>query len=186
MQAAGLNLFSSKAGHSAAPISYRMTLRRASIQDLPFIVVLEQQFRGLNLVGADDLPTHERRMNDPDWLYWIVEHPDSPAGHVILRGIQSTNHSIELMRIVVSQPGQALGREVLKATTGAVFDELAAHRLWLDVFEHNARARHVYRSVGFVEEGVLRECVKQQEGYASLVVMSILEDEYRAHVRKIQ
>jgi RimJ/RimL family protein N-acetyltransferase len=58
--------------------------------------------------------------------------------------------------------------------------------LWLDVFEHNARARHVYRSVGFVEEGVLRECVKQQERYASLVVMSILENEYRTHVRKIQ
>jgi RimJ/RimL family protein N-acetyltransferase len=50
-----------------------------------------------------------------------------------------------------------------------VFDELGAHRLWLDVFEHNARARHVYRSMGFAEEGV--------DG--SLVVMSMGEDEYR-------
>ena len=150
------------------------------------MVALEQQSRGLNLVGADDLPTHEQRMNDPDWLYWIAEHRDSPAGHVILRGIQAVNHSIELMRIVVSEPGRGLGRKILEAVLSKAFDELAAHRLWLDVFEHNARARHVYRSVGFVEEGVLRECVKQQEGYASLVVMSILEDEYRAHVRKIQ
>jgi RimJ/RimL family protein N-acetyltransferase len=75
---------------------------------------------------------------------------------------------------------------VLEAVLSNAFDELFAHRLWLDVFEHNARARHVYRSVGFVEEGVLRECVKQQERYASLVVMSILENEYRTHVRKIQ
>lgn len=75
---------------------------------------------------------------------------------------------------------------LLQAILSKAFDELAAHRLWLDVFEHNARARHVYRSVGFSEEGVLRECVKQQERYASLVVMSILEDEYRSHGRKIQ
>jgi RimJ/RimL family protein N-acetyltransferase len=90
------------------------------------------------------------------------------------------------MRVVVSEPGKGLGCMVLEAVLSKAFDELAAHRLWLDVFEHNARARHVYRSVGFVEEGVLRECVKQQERYASLVVMSILENEYRAHVRKIQ
>jgi RimJ/RimL family protein N-acetyltransferase len=163
-----------------------MTLRRASIQDLAFIAALEEQFRGLNLVGADDLPTHEKRMNDPDWQYSIAERQGSPIGHVILRGIESLNRSVELMRIVVSEPGKGLGRMVLEAVLSKAFDELSAHRLWLDVFEHNARARHVYRSVGFVEEGVLRECVKQPERYASLVVMSILEDEYRARVRKIQ
>jgi diamine N-acetyltransferase len=174
------------AGHFAAPISHRMILRRASIQDLPFVVALEQQFRGHDLVGAEDLAPHEQRMNDPDCQYWIAGHDDSPAGHVILRGIQSVNCSVELMRVVVSEPGQGLGRAVLDAIVTKVFDELAAHRLWLDVFEHNARARHVYRSVGFVEEGVLRECVKRQEQYASLVVISILEDEYRARGRKIQ
>src|ERR1035441_10431263 len=67
IQVAGLNLFSSTAGRSAAPSSCSITLRRASIQDLAFIVALEQQFRGLNLVGADDLPTHEKRMNQRDW-----------------------------------------------------------------------------------------------------------------------
>ncbi|HEV8042984.1 MAG TPA: GNAT family N-acetyltransferase [Bryobacteraceae bacterium] len=163
-----------------------MILRRATIQDLPFIVALEQQLRGLNLVGAEDLATHDRRMNDPDCQYWIAGHQESQAGHVILRGVQSVNRSIELMRIVVSEPDQGLGRAILNALVSKVFDELGAHRLWLDVFEHNARARHVYRSVGFVEEGVLRECVRQPGQYASLVVMSILEDEYRARVRKIQ
>jgi diamine N-acetyltransferase len=157
-----------------------MTLRRASVRDLPFMVELEQSFRGLNLVGADDLATHRQRMDDPDFEYWLVQHDGALAGHVILRGIQSVNRSVELMRIVIAKPGQGLGRVVLEAVVSKVFDEVGAHRLWLDVFEHNARARHVYRSAGFVEEGVLRECVRQTERYASLVVMSILEDEYRA------
>jgi RimJ/RimL family protein N-acetyltransferase len=60
-----------------------------------------------------------------------------------------------------------------------VFDELSAHRIWLDVFPHNSRARHIYRSVGFVEEGVLRECVKHGDIYRSLVLMSMLESEYK-------
>jgi diamine N-acetyltransferase len=146
-----------------------MTLRRASVEDLTFIVALEQKFVGQNLVGSDDAATHERQMNDPDCQYWMVEHQDSPAGYVILRGIQSVDRSVELKRIVISEPGQGLGRVVLRAIMSKVFDQLVAHRLWLDVFEHNARARHVYRSVGFVEEGV--------DG--SLVVMSIGEAEYR-------
>jgi diamine N-acetyltransferase len=156
-----------------------MTLRRAASHDLPFIVHAEQQFRGLNLVGADDVPTHERRMNDPDCQYWIAEEGGTPAGHVILCGIESRNRSVELKRIVIAAPGQGLGRQVMEAVVVKAFEELAAHRLWLDVFEHNARARHVYRLAGFVEEGVLRDCVWQQDHYASLVVMSILESEYR-------
>jgi diamine N-acetyltransferase len=142
-----------------------MTLRRGSNGDLPFIVQLEQQFHALNLVGADDVATHEQRMNDPDFEYWIAEHQGSPAGHVILRGLRSVDRSIELMRIVISEPGQGMGRKVLRAIIDKVFDEQGAHRLWLDVFEHNSRARHVYRSVGFVEEG----------RNDSLVVMSMSE-----------
>lgn len=142
-----------------------MTLRRASIRDLPFIIQLEQQFHALNLVGADDLATHHERMNDPDFEYWVAEHQGAPAGHVILRGIRSVDRSVELMRIVISEPGQGLGRKVLRAIIDKVFDELEANRLWLDVFEHNSRARHVYRSVGFVEES----------RNDSLVVMSMSE-----------
>jgi len=155
-----------------------MTLRAASEQDLPFIVRLEQQFLGLNLVSADALATHQSRLRDPDSQYWIAEKHGAAAGHVILRGIQSPNRSIELMRIVVAEPGRGLGRRVLEAVIAKAFHELSAHRLWLDVYEHNARARHVYRSVGFVEEGVLRDCVRQEDRYVSLVVMSILEGEF--------
>jgi RimJ/RimL family protein N-acetyltransferase len=51
-------------------------------------------------------------------------------------------------------------------------------RLWLDVKESNERARHVYESEGFLVEGILRECLKGEYGFESLVVMSILRDEY--------
>ena len=58
------------------------------------------------------------------------------------------------------------------------FEQLGAHRLWLDVMAHNDRARNLYRSEGFLEEGTLRECMLVGGEFVSLVIMSMLEDEY--------
>ena len=62
------------------------------------------------------------------------------------------------------------------------FRDLGAHRFWLDVKETNTRALALYASEGFAVEGRLRECLRTDVGYASLVVMSVLEAEYRARV----
>jgi RimJ/RimL family protein N-acetyltransferase len=60
------------------------------------------------------------------------------------------------------------------------FGTLAAHRVWLDVKVGNERARRAYASVGFVDEGVLRDALRADGGYESLAVMSILDHEWRA------
>jgi RimJ/RimL family protein N-acetyltransferase len=52
--------------------------------------------------------------------------------------------------------------------------------LWLDVMAHNAAARHLYASEGFVPEGTLREALRRDGRYVDLVLMAILEDEYRS------
>jgi hypothetical protein len=45
--------------------------------------------------------------------------------------------------------------------------------LWLDVYCDNARARRAYQALGFVEEGMQRECVWQGGQFRSPVLMSI-------------
>lgn len=157
-----------------------MILRRASAEDLPYILGLEQKFRELRLLGGNDLATHQRQLSDPDCLYWIVETEAGPAGFVILRNIHSKDRNVELQRIAVAQPNRGLGREVLLEVMDRAFRDFGAHRLWLDTYSDNTRARHIYRSVGFSEEGVMRECKKWGDEYRSLVLMSILESEYRA------
>jgi diamine N-acetyltransferase len=156
-----------------------MTLRSGTVEDLPYIVELERIFRDQGYLGGDEIKVHEQRLADPDCWYGIVETERRRAGYAILRGLTSPNRSVELKRIAVAEPGRGLGRRLLEAILEKVFDELSAHRIWLDVFPHNSRARHVYRSVGFVEEGVLRECVKHGDIYRSLVLMSMLESEYK-------
>ena len=70
------------------------------------------------------------------------------------------------------------GQRALRILIKKAFEKYNAHRFCLDVFEHNQRARHVYQSVGFNEEGILRDAVKKEDRYFSLVIMSMLENEY--------
>ena len=46
-----------------------------------------------------------------------------------------------------------------------------------------ASARHpraLYEAEGFVVEGVLRECLKEESGFGSLVVMALLVSDWRS------
>jgi diamine N-acetyltransferase len=80
---------------------------------------------------------------------------------------------------VVGIPERGLGRKILGELIRIAFRELGAHRLYLDVFEDNSRARHLYESLGFQYEGVMREAASRDGRWFNLHLMSILESEYR-------
>ncbi|GAC1523237.1 MAG: hypothetical protein NVS2B8_05470 [Vulcanimicrobiaceae bacterium] len=63
-----------------------------------------------------------------------------------------------------------------------VYSRANAHRLQLEVYEDNARARRAYARAGFVEEGVLRDAVTREGEWVPLVLLAMLEDEWRASV----
>jgi diamine N-acetyltransferase len=86
---------------------------------------------------------------------------------------------VELKRIVVRTPNQGISRELLTEVPRRVFGKYSAHRLFLDVFVTNDRARHVYENFGFCEEGIMRDAIYRDGAYHSLVLMSLLETEYR-------
>jgi diamine N-acetyltransferase len=98
--------------------------------------------------------------------------------YVILRGLSEDSRSIELKRIVVAVPERGLGRRVLTEIIRTAFRELGAHRLFLDVFEDNGRARHLYESLGFKHEGIMREAAYRDGRWFDLHLMSMLESEY--------
>ena len=101
----------------------------------------------------------------------------------ILRGFAETSGAIEIKRLVVHPPGQGLGRAILAGLIDMAFEQFHAHRLFLDVFEDNPRAFHLYQSLGFVEEGMMREAALRDGRYCSLRLMSMLDREYAARPR---
>ena len=68
----------------------------------------------------------------------------------------------------MTEKGRGYGRATLALAIERAFEEHGAHRLWLDVKPHNERARSLYRSAGFVEEGMLRDALYYGGRFESL------------------
>jgi RimJ/RimL family protein N-acetyltransferase len=66
-------------------------------------------------------------------------------------------------------------------TVGYGFEQLALHRIALEVYAFNPRARHVYDKVGFVAEGVLRDELRWEDQWIDATAMSILAPEWNRH-----
>ncbi len=155
----------------------RVTLRASAETDLPFVLEAESASDFVRHWTAEE---HRALMRDPHSAHWTVEAGSHRVGYLILRGLFSPDRCVELKRINIAEPGRGLGRETLRLLKRIVFEGLGAHRLWLDVMAHNARARHLYGSEGFRTEGMMREALRAGDRFVDLVLMSILEDEYRA------
>jgi RimJ/RimL family protein N-acetyltransferase len=163
-----------------------LRLRPTMLSDLEFVISVEQHPANRPFITPWDRPQHEGAIRFPDFRHFIVEAgPGYPsAGFVILQGCRNPHASIELKRMVLAPDAQArgYGRLVVRLLARMAFRDLGAHRFWLDVKARNVRAQAVYRSEGFVEEGRLRESVRVEGGWDSLVVMSMLAAEHEARL----
>jgi diamine N-acetyltransferase len=158
----------------------RVRLRPTMSSDIEFVLSLEQDPVNLPFITPWERTQHEAAIRFPDFRHFIVEGGEQyeAVGFVILIGCKSRNRSLELKRMVVQAKGAGYGRAALREVKKIAFDDLNAHRLWLDVKLKNARAKALYDSEGFVVEGTLREAVREDGGFESLVVMSMLQPEF--------
>ncbi len=159
-------------------------LRPTMLSDLDFVISVEQDAANRPFITPWERTQHEGAIRFPDFRHFIVEAAPAYAavGFVILQGCRNPHRSVELKRIVLQPKGLGLGRQCVRLLAQMAFRDLGAHRFWLDVKSLNTRAQALYRSEGFVEEGRLRESVRTEHGYDSLIVMALLEHEQAALV----
>jgi diamine N-acetyltransferase len=158
----------------------RVRLRPTMQSDLEYVLSLERDPDNLPYITPWERIQHEAAIRFPDFRHFIIEcGPELEAGgFLILIGCRNPHQSIELKRMVVQHKDQGFGRAALRVVKKIAFDDLGAHRFWLDVKKRNTRAKALYDSEGFTFEGELREAVKVEGGYDSLVVLSMLEGEF--------
>ena len=162
-----------------APVAAaRIILRHTEAKDLKYVTALEQAVENRRFVSQETEAEHQQMLDSPDFVHLIVQRDEYPVGFVILAGLTGVSASIELKRLVIEAKGQGLGREALRLSLELAFKQYQAHRLWLDVVDYNERAIQLYRSLGFRQEGLLRECDWFEGKYNSLLIMSILRREY--------
>ena len=153
---------------------------RATEADLNFIMETERLPGYEAFIGRSDEAQHRARMANDRCAHFIARDGDRPVGFAILRDWNSTDRITLLMRIAMAEPGQGHGKAFLRALMNTVFTETPCHRFWLGQFLDNARARHVYESLGFTAEGIARGNVYLFGRYHDELIMSILRPEWEA------
>jgi diamine N-acetyltransferase len=77
--------------------------------------------------------------------------------------------------------GRGYGTEAITLLMDYAFGYLNFHRISIGVVGTNERALHVYEKVGFKREGIQRDGYFYNHKYQDFIMLSILEDEFRAN-----
>ena len=107
---------------------------------------------------------------------------DRPIGTIGLFDLDLRNGNAGL-GISIGDPADTnhgFGSDALRALVGWAFDMLRLERVWLDVYDFNARAQLVYERVGFVHEGTQRHAIFRHGRFADVHRMAVLAGEWRA------
>jgi RimJ/RimL family protein N-acetyltransferase len=107
---------------------------------------------------------------------------DRCVGEVVLNDFDAGNRSCSF-RTILGPDGRdrGLGTEAVRLIIGYGFEQLGLHRISLEVYAFNPRARRVYEKTGFVAEGVLRDALRWGEEWIDAIVMSVLGPDWARH-----
>lgn len=120
--------------------------------------------------------------DDKDARHYTITLKDgTPIGNCALRGIDWVSQSSEVSITIGEKAywGQGYGGEAIELLLQIAFDGLNLHKVWLGCFDFNERGLRAYRRVGLREDGRQRDFRFVNGHYRDLVLMSILEDEWR-------
>ena len=113
--------------------------------------------------------------------YTITLKDGTAIGNCALRSIDWIARSSELGITIGEKAywGQGYGGEAIELLLRIAFDGLNLHKVWLGCFDFNERGLRAYRRMGFVQEGRLRDEKYVDGRYHDLILMAILEDDWR-------
>jgi RimJ/RimL family protein N-acetyltransferase len=125
---------------------------------------------------------YERWSRADDRLVWVIEERSSGriVGESVLNELDEDNLSCSFRIWISGARDRGLGTEAVRLTLRHAFEGQYLHRVGLEVYDFNPRARHVYEKSGFVLEGTLREALLFDGQRIDCHVMGILAPEWFA------
>lgn len=132
--------------------------------------------------SKEEVVTHIQAIVDqPDRYDFVLVSPDQELiGETVINTIDLKTKSANF-RIAIYQNNhhnKGLGAWATQETVHYAFEVLKLNRLSLEVFDFNQRAIKVYQKAGFITEGRLRQAHKTQNGFADIIIMSIIAEDY--------
>lgn len=134
------------------------TFRNISVEpalrnDLPLFREMEQEEDTAEFVYAYSLEEHKKAFETPGISYLRISQDGVPIGFFLL-AVEEESRSVEFRRIVIQPAARGVGQIAIRLMHQYCRDQLGCTRIWLDVFEQNARAVHVYEKLGYRRFGV--------------------------------
>ncbi|MGW1837792.1 GNAT family N-acetyltransferase [Streptomyces sp. NPDC002067] len=100
-------------------------------------------------------------------------------GDVALMDVDPHNARATLRILLVDgATDRGLGSEAIRLLLGHAFDRVRLHRVQLEVFAHNHRARRAYERCGFTVEGRMRQALRWDGAWHDVLVMAVLRTEW--------
>ncbi len=141
------------------------------------------------LTGCKEIFTKEdvisfflKSLNENNRYFFLIIAPDRKiVGESIISDIDLEWRCAHF-RIAIyhaADRGNGIGTWATEVTRDFAFAELKLHRLELEVYSFNSRAEKTYLKAGFKREGVKRDAVIDGDKYADIILMSILENEWK-------
>ena len=156
----------------------RLRLRRATLDDLNYIMKLQFAPENLKFIVPFDEDYHRENFTCADKMDVIIEEVETGArvGYFMLRELDTP--CAEYTHVIIEKKGVGYGREALNLLLKWTFEIEKYHRVWIDCKEYNSIALKLYESLGFVREGILREIILTDGVWENLVVLGMLDREY--------
>jgi RimJ/RimL family protein N-acetyltransferase len=170
----------------------RVLLRPVSAADAAGLFELVNDPEGSRLTGTHAEFTFEQVER---WYATRADHDDrldlaivdlaggGYVGEVVLNDLDQYNHSCGF-RISLIGPrafGRGFGTEATRLAVAHAFESVGLHRVGLEVYDFNPRARRVYEKVGFTYEGTSRQALYWDGEWVDAHLMALLASDWAEH-----
>ena len=162
------------------------TIRYATVEDLDaFCATFEAVAAEGTWIGTEApvdwttrRPIFEASLTDPDKLVLLaVADDDTPIGWVV--GEHGAHGRVDLgMGLVEGYRSQGIGTQLLASLLGWA-KQRGAHKVCLELWPHNDRARGLYEKFGFTVEGNYRRHWRRRDGalWDAMAMGLVLDEE---------
>ncbi|NOX19218.1 MAG: GNAT family N-acetyltransferase [Chlorobi bacterium] len=115
----------------------------------------------------------------PTKIVFTIEKEGKTIGELKMKNFRWFNRKAELAMILIpEEQRKGYGTEALRMIIDYAFKDMNLHRLEGEVIEYNEASKKIIESLGFKEEGRLREAKYSKGKYWDILRYGLLASEY--------
>jgi diamine N-acetyltransferase len=163
----------------------KLNLRPLERKDLTFVHDLDNERHTMAFwfeepyESLDELTNlYDKHIHDDNERRFVIDVDDRFAGIIELVNINFIHRNTEI-QIIIKSEFQGLGLAKIAMSKGIdyAFNVLNMYKIYLYVDVENHKALHIYKDLGFIQEGILRRHFFVEGTYHDSLIMGIFRSE---------